>query len=138
MADKSRILDYGGDDLRVRSLTTGFSKPNSAAAASALGALTVTGPLIGSADTLTGAGAVSLTTLVTIIVSTGANALTLADGVTGQIKILTMKTDGGDATLAPTNKNFTSLVFNDVGDSAILIFDGAKWNVVSNNGGTLT
>jgi len=52
---------------------------------------------------LTSTGAVNLTTAVTTLASTGAYAVTLAAGSVGQIKIITMITDGGDATLTPTN-----------------------------------
>lgn len=79
------------------------------------------GGVIGGVQGLTGAGAVNLTTVCTDITSTGANALTLANGTNGQIKILTMIVDGGDATLTPTTKTgFTTITFNDVGDSCML------------------
>lgn len=87
-------------------------------------------------QTLTGAGAVNLTTKSTLIVTTGANALTLADGVEGQEKFLVMKTDGGAGTLTPTNLyNGTTLTFDDVGDSAHLVFTDSQWVFV---GGTAT
>ncbi len=89
-----------------------------------------------TAETRTGAGAVSVTTPITWIVSTGANALTLADGEEGQVKLLVMKTDGGDATLTPTNLgNGTTITFNDAGDSANLLFTNGKWYFM---GGTAT
>lgn len=91
-------------------------------------------------QTLTGAGAVSLTTLVTEIVSTGADAGTLADGTNGQIKIIVMKTDGGDHTLTPTTKTgFSTIVFNDAGDGCSLVFTTTTgWIVFSNNGCTIS
>lgn len=93
---------------------------------------------VGTPQTLTGAGAVNLTTLVTILVTTGANALTLANGSAGQQKIITMLTDGGDGTLTPTAlQGGTTLTFNDVGDTVHLCFNGTKWAIVSNNGATL-
>ncbi len=90
--------------------------------------------------TLTGAGAIGLTTVVTEIVTTGANALTLADGVDGQVKILVMKTDGGDGTLTPTTKTgFSTIVFNDAGDGCSLVFTTTTgWIVFSNNGCTIS
>ena len=40
---------------------------------------------------------------ITQVTTTGSNqALTLANGANGQIKIVTMVTDGGDGTLTPT------------------------------------
>ena len=32
----------------------------------------------------------------------------------------------------------TSIVFNDVGESVILIYNGSNWNVVSVNGATIS
>jgi len=90
----------------------------------------------GTAQTLTDAGAVTLTEGITFLVTTGAAAITLADGVEGQRKIIVMKTDGGAATLTPANfANGTIVTFNDVGDSADLIFANAKWHWI---GGTAT
>lgn len=96
--------------------------------------------LTSTTATLTGAGAVGLTTLVTKIVTTGANALTLADGVDGQIKILVMTTDGGDGTLTPTTKTgFSTIVFNDAGDGCTLVFTTTTgWIVCGNNGCTIS
>ena len=89
-------------------------------------------------DTLTGAGAVILTTITTKLVTTGANALTLADGVEGQRKTIFMITDGGDGTLTPTNLfNGTTITFNDVGDCVELLFTGADWHILSNTGATV-
>lgn len=104
------------------------------------GALTLTAALKSTPQLLTGAGAVNLTTLVTEIVSTGADALTLADGTNGQVKILCMKTDGGDATLTPTTKTgYTTIVFNDAGDGCVLVFvTTVGWLVVGNNGCTIS
>ena len=92
-------------------------------------------------ETFTGAGALNPDKLVSRIVSTGANALTLADGeVEGQLKIIVMKTDGGDATLTPAHlvaAANTTITFNDVGDSVILYWNGVAWNILSNQGCTL-
>lgn len=95
---------------------------------------------VGATQALSGAGAVNLTTVITKITSTGANALTLADGVDGQIKILTMVADGGDATLTPTTKTgYSTIVFNDAGDGCTLVFTTTTgWMVVSNNGCTIS
>ena len=89
-----------------------------------------------TAQTLTDAGAVTLTESTTFLVTTGAAAITLADGVENQEKFIVMKTDGGAATLTPTNfSNGTTVVFDDVGDSAHLIFIDGSWNWI---GGTAT
>ena len=80
---------------------------------------------------LTAAGAVNITTPVTTVASSGAIALTLADGAVGQIKIIVMITDGGTATLTPaTMANGTTLAFADAGDAAILMWIATGWQVI--------
>jgi len=80
---------------------------------------------------MTAAGAVNVTTPVTTVASSGAIALTLADGAIGQIKIIVFITDGGDATLTPANMNDgTTLTFADAGDAAILMFLSSGWAVI--------
>jgi len=88
---------------------------------------------------LTAAGAVNLTTAVTTVASSAAIALTLANGSVGQIKIICMTTDGGDATLTPTTLNgYSTITFNDVGDSVVLLYNSTGgWSVISNQGCTL-
>ncbi len=94
----------------------------------------------GATQALSGAGAVNLTTLITKVTSTGANALTLADGVDGQVKMIVMVVDGGDATLTPTTKTgFSTIVFNDIGDGVTLVFTTTTgWILVGNNGATVS
>ncbi len=88
---------------------------------------------------ITSATAVNVTTPVTTVATSGAIALTLANGAVGQIKIICMTTDGGDATLTPTTLNgYTTITFNTVGDSCILIYNSTGgWSVIGNNGCTL-
>lgn len=102
---------------------------------------TIGGPVIESSiQALSGAGAVNLTTGVTQVTSTGANALTLADGTNGQKKTIVMVVDGGDATLTPTTKTgFTTIVFNDIGDGVQLqFFTTVGWICIANNGATIS
>lgn len=84
-------------------------------------------------ETRTGAGAIDPNVPLTYVVTTGADALTLADGsVVGQVKIITLKTDGGDGTLTPANfKNGTTITFADAGDTVILQWDGTEWAMVA-------
>ena len=80
---------------------------------------------------MTAAGAVSITTAVTTVASSGAIALTLANGSQGQIKIIVFITDGGDATLTPATMNDgTTLTFADAGDAAILMWLASGWQVI--------
>ena len=94
---------------------------------------------VGHADTpqtLTGAGEINATTSITLLVTNGPNALTIADGlVEGQIKYIVMKTDGGDGTLAGSNLVGTSIVFDTVGEGHTLIWTDSKWYSLSSGSG---
>lgn len=98
-----------------------------------------------TAEAVSAAGAtvaINVTSAMSNITSTattdGVNALTLADGVQGQIKILTLIVDGGDVQIDPANfLNGASITMEDAGDSATLIFNGSNWQILSNNGCTI-
>jgi hypothetical protein len=82
---------------------------------------------------LSGAGAVTLTEFYTAWTSTSTDAGTLADGnMKGQLKkIQLVSNSGGDATLTPTNlSGGTNITFADVGDFALLMWDGNNWVAV--------
>jgi len=94
----------------------------------------------GGVQSLSGAGAVDLTNLVTELTTTGANALTLADGTTsGQVKIINMIVDGGDGTLTPTTfANGTTITFDAVAESATLVWNSTiGWVATSVQGATI-
>ena len=94
----------------------------------------------GGVQQLSGAGAVDTTNLITELTTTGANALTLADGTTsGQIKIITMIVDGGDGTLTPTTfANGSTVTFDAVAESITLCWNSTiGWVVTSNSGTTI-
>ena len=94
----------------------------------------------GGVQTLTGAGAVDLTNLVTELTTTGADALTLADGTTsGQVKIVNMIVDGGNGTLTPTTfANGTNITFDAVAESATLVWNSTiDWVATSVQGATI-
>ena len=93
----------------------------------------------GGVQQLSGAGAVDTTNLVTEITTTGADALTLANGSVGQIKIITMVVDGGDGTLTPTTfANGTTITFDAVGESATLVWNSTVgWIATSTVGATI-
>ena len=87
-----------------------------------------------------GGGNVGITTAVSTIATTAPIALGLANGATGQLKVITMITDAGDATLTPTLLSGKSTItFNDVGDTVLLMFlDGTNgWVIISSQGPTL-
>ena len=94
----------------------------------------------GGVQSLSGAGAVDLTNLITELTTAGANALTLADGTTsGQIKIINMIVDGGDGTLTPTTfANGSTITFDAVGESATLVWNSTVgWVAISTVGATI-
>ena len=94
----------------------------------------------GGVQSLSGAGAVDLTNLITELTTTGADALTLADGTTsGQIKIINMIVDGGDGTLTPTTfANGTTITFNDANDTVMLLYANTiGWVIIANSGATV-
>ena len=96
--------------------------------------------ITGGVQSLSGAGAVDLTNLVTELTTTGANALTLADGTTsGQVKIINMIVDGGDGTLTPTTfANGTTITFDAVAESATLVWNSTiGWVATSVQGATI-
>lgn len=106
------------------------------------GTQTFSGPIVGGAQALSGAGAVNITQLTTKFSSTATgNALTLADGVEGQIKVIVYvaETAGADTgILTPTNLGAgTTITFNAVGDACILQFLGTDWWAVSLRGAVL-
>lgn len=94
--------------------------------------------LTGTPQTLTGAGAVNITTKTTLLVTTGINALTLANGTDGQIKTIIHKTYGGNGILTPTNLlGGTTITFSAIGQTATLLFKDGKWNVIGLVGAVL-
>ena len=92
-----------------------------------------------TAETRTSAGAVDITSAITWVVTDDANALTLANGTEGQIKFIIMKTDGGAGTLTPssTPANYSTIQFNDVGDSVQLLYTNAAWHIMGYYGVTI-
>jgi len=130
------------DNTNDRALSLMFGTFNALATSQTLkvnAALTVNGGLIGAVQTLPGPGAVNLTTSTTSFTSTAAgNALTLADGAQGQIKIIVYVAEaaGGDTgILTPTNLgSATTITFNTIGDAVTLQYVGTDWWVVGLRG----
>ena len=91
-----------------------------------------------SVQNITGPGAISLTDTVTLLTTTGADAYTLANGVEGQIKIISMKVDGGNGTVTPTNFiNGTNIVFNNVEDTCQLLYQSTGWVLIARQNATV-
>ena len=89
-----------------------------------------------SVQAITGAGAINLTTGVTEITTDSADAFSLANGTVGQIKIITLKVDAGDATITPsTFAGGSTITMGDAGDSIMLTYATTiGWVILSNNG----
>jgi len=93
------------------------------------------GAVIGTVDQLTAAGAIDITTYITEITTTAATAYTLADGVLGQIKIISLIVDGGDATITPTTfATGTTITLGDVNDNITLLYTTNGWANTANQG----
>jgi hypothetical protein len=110
---------------------------------STTGAVTVnstfdTGVVLGT-QSLSGAGAVDITNAYTNLTTTGATqALTLANGTVGEIKVIAHAVDGGSAVLTPTTAlGFTTITFAAVGDTATLVYTSAGWAIIGSRGVTI-
>ena len=92
-----------------------------------------------SAQSLSGAGAVDVTNAFTSLTTTGAaQALTLANGSVGEVKVIVHTVDGGSAVLTPTTKiGFSTVTFTAVGDSVMLIYTSAGWAIIGSRGVTI-
>ena len=79
--------------------------------------------------------ALSVTHALTLLQTAGTNATTLADGtVIGQIKIIIHDTDGGSTECTPADPiGFVDMDFATVGDTAVLIWNGAHWYALASH-----
>ena len=77
---------------------------------------------------------------ITTDATVGADVLTIADGIAGEIRIINLKTDGTtDLAITPTNfANGTIITLDTAGESAMIRFDGTKWHVLSTYGGEIS
>lgn len=103
------------------------------------GLQTFTAGIMAGIQSLTGPGAVNLTNFATAFTSTAAgNALTLADGTVGQMKIIAYvaQTAGADTgILTPTTRvGYSTVTFNNVGDTVVLMFFTQGWAVIGGDG----
>ena len=79
----------------------------------------------GAPQAITDAGAITVTEYATNITTTGAAAMTMADGTTnGQRKLVTLIVGAGAATITPTTLgNGTAVVLAATGDSAEFVWN---------------
>jgi hypothetical protein len=90
-------------------------------------------------QSLSGAGAVDITNAFTSLTTSGlSQALTLANGVVGELKYIVHAVDGGSAVLTPTTAiGFSTVTFAAVGDSVTLIYTSAGWAILGSRGVTI-
>ena len=94
-----------------------------------------------SVQTITGPGTIDVKNTVTLLITTGADdAFTLPNGIReGQLKIISMKTDGGNATVTPDNFiNGTQIVFDDVEDTCTMIWQSTGWIIIAQQNTTVS
>ena len=105
------------------------------------GVLTASGTIHG-VQNLTGSGStevINLTDTVTLLTTTGAQNFSLANGTEGQIKIISMKVDGGNATVTPaTFVNGTNITFDSVNDTITLLYQSTGWIVLAQQNTTVS
>ena len=75
----------------------------------------------------------------TFFTNEGDAEYTLADGTEGQIKIISMKVDGGNATVTPDNfVNGTSILFNATNDTITLLYQSTGWVILARQNATVS
>lgn len=96
-------------------------------------------------ETITAAGAISISKKVTKLAVASGGAVTLAApnaAQLGMVKLIEMSVDGGDVTLALTNvdgqSSGTTATFDSVGDALTLIAGVSKWHVLGEASLTLS
>ena len=121
------VLDQNTPDL--------YDAPTDQITVSTIVANTIQSAMIGSVQQISGPGAIDVTSYITEITTTGTDAYTLADGVAGQIKIICMIVDGGDATITPTTlATGTTITMADVNDNITLLYGANGWVNTANQG----
>ena len=104
--------------------------------------------LDGTAQTITGSTAPSVTTSITLLdgASFSSNATgTLADGTNGQVKIIVMTTAPTSSrkytmtvtSWGSTTTNTNQVVFDALGEAVVCVFTNSKWYVVANFNATI-
>ncbi len=139
------LLQFGGTTSSFPAIKrngTAFNfrlADDSADAAITAGNITTSAALLGSAQALSGAGAVNVTTTLTEYTSTGAaQALTLANGTAGQFKQIVHTVDGGSGILTPTTPlGYATITFATAGDAVDLVYTATGWAIVGSRGAVI-
>lgn len=132
----------GTDGTTMTFPSTSASIARTDAAQTFTGNQTITGAIIGNVQSLSGAGAVDVTSFATAFTSTATgNALTLANGTVGQVKTIAYVAEAAGAdtgVLTPTTRvGYSTITFTSVGDSVTLQYFTQGWAVVGVRGATV-
>lgn len=132
----------GTDSTTMTFPSTSATIARTDAAQTFTGNQTVNGAIIGNVQSLSGAGAVDVTSFATAFTSTATgNALTLANGTVGQIKTIAYVAEAAGADtgiLTPTTRvGYSTITFTNVGDSVTLQYFTQGWAVIGVRGATV-
>jgi hypothetical protein len=136
-------ITFAGTDATTMSLpSTSATLARTDAAQTFTGNQTFAGAIVGAIQALSGPGAINVTQLTTAFTSTGTgDALTLANGVAGQVKtiVYVAETAGADTgVLTPTTPlGYATITFTNVGDSVTLQYFTQGWAVIGVRGATV-
>jgi hypothetical protein len=139
----SHSLTLAGTDSTTMTFpSTSASIARTDAAQTFTGNQTVNGAVIGNVQSLSGAGAVDVTSFSTAFTSTATgNALTLANGTVGQVKIVAYVAEAAGADtgiLTPTTRvGYSTITFTNVGDCVTLQYFTQGWAVIGVRGATV-
>ena len=134
-------VEIGALDIKGTSISSADSTlVNINESVNVTGTLTSRGNVFG-VQRLTGSGStevINLTDTVTLLITTGSSQqFSLADGVEGQIKIISMVTDGGTGVVTPANfVNGTNITFDDVEDTVTLLYQSTGWVALARQNAT--
>jgi hypothetical protein len=136
-------LTLAGTDSTVMTFpSTSATIARTDAAQTFTGNQTINGAVIGNVQSLSGAGAVDVTSFATAFTSTATgNALTLANGTVGQVKTIAYVAEAAGADtgiLTPTTRvGYSTITFTNVGDSVTLQYFTQGWAVIGVRGATV-
>jgi len=132
----------GTDSTTMTFPSTSASIARTDAAQTFTGDQTINGTIIGNVQSLTGPGAVDVTSFSTAFTSTATgNALTLANGTVGEIKVVAYVAEAAGADtgiLTPTTRvGYSTITFTNVGDCVTLQYFTQGWAVIGVRGATV-
>ena len=100
------------------------------------GGILLNSPEILKQETVSGNGALSVVLPYSEITKGTAGAYTLADGVVGQVKYISVS-GAGTATITPANFGAGTTLALQQNETGTLVFDGTNWQVLATYGGAV-